>query len=177
MTSRQSNRGRPRTPGARRKTVWIDEAFNWDIADGSQANQQLGPVGTIEGPGWTLVRTIMDLQLAPSSPMQVTGQQVAAYGIGLASQEAFTAGVLPDPNTESDFPVRGWVFRSRRLVRDVAAGTGVIQMLQEPIHIDIRSARKIDDSVLFAVFENNPVSATAFNVRFIGLMRTLFMLP
>ena len=41
------------------------------------------------------------------------GVMAIDVGIGVVSTEAFTAGVVPDPQTSSDYPTLGWLYRTR----------------------------------------------------------------
>ena len=97
--------------------------------------------------------------------------------MGVTSDEAFSAGVLPDPTgsgTTAEFPVNGWVLRDRAVVVD---DTGSVQWVNHTLRYDLRAQRKIDNAVLFLVMNNQPIRGTVFNVRMIGLVRALCLLP
>ena len=92
-------------------------------------------------------------------------------GIGIASQDAFAAGVFPDPDTQQDEPQRGWIWRDDYLVQD---STNTLPPILR-VSFDLHSQRKIDRGELYYVVDNNLVVGTAFNIRVKGLIRQLFL--
>ena len=94
-------------------------------------------------------------------------------GIGIASQEAFAAGSLPDPNASNDQPSRGWIYRNRMVVAQNGVGGPVVHQISR----DIRSARKLDDGECYIVVDNDVDLGLAFNVQVVGLVRQLWLLP
>ena len=122
--------------------------------------------------GLTVVRTIIDISMAPAPPGAVTGTQQVSIGIGVASQEAFAGGVVPDPNVGSERPPRGWIFRTKCMVVDMPEGIPTIVKCVG----DFRGKRKVDDGQLFIKIDNDGFQATAFDINVIGIVRTLLLL-
>jgi len=91
----------------------------------------------------------------------------------VASQEAFIAGVLPDPSVASDKPARGWIWRDQIL----ATQNGTNTEISKRITADIRGARKLENGELFLIADNNNHTGTVFSVNVTGLVRCLFKLP
>ncbi len=174
MMGRGRKRGftRGAARGPRRKTTWEDTIFADSIASGAQADASLLDNILTVDQGLTLVRTIIDLTIVPSASPTGFGAQAVDFAIGLTSQEAFAAGVLPDPNAEAEQPVTPWVYRTR---------VGIVQDLDVPrpvrIQADIRGQRLIHGGELFWIIDNNILLGTAFSIHVAGLIRTLFKLP
>ena len=161
-----------RVRAPRRGTAWQDSLVNFDIASGAQSvSSLLGDWIPSDTRGATLVRTILCYSLYPSTPQQGAAEQVLDVGIGVTGQEAFGASVVPDPNTSGDEPQLGWIYRCRHLIHDVT-----VAPVPREINKDIRAMRKINDGELYLVINNGPVRGTAFNVRFIGIIRVLVKL-
>ena len=176
MVSPRRSRGRA-PAGQRRMTAWDDEFINFDMASGAQANTLLVQnVADPEKRGCTLIRTMVKMTYYPSNPGAVSGQMSIFVGIGLASDDAFTAGALADPNSAADFPMTGWVYRDRHLVIDETLGGGGPG---RPLTVDqdIHSQRRLDRGSLVMTFNNDFNEGVAFNVRCIGLIRCLYKLP
>ena len=160
----------------RRATVWQDTLVGVDMATGTQALISLaGDLLPTDTAGMTLVRTIMCYTMIASAPHAVSGWQSIDLGIGAASQEAFAAGIVPDPNTRDDQPQRGWVYRCRHEVLDELSGSA-LSIAPVIVNKDIRSMRKIENGELYLVINNSPVEGTTFNVRTRGIIRCLFKL-
>ena len=91
----------------------------------------------------------------------------------MASQEAFAAGVLSDPETELEQPSRGWVFKCRgAVIDDPTPGYPWFH-----IEKDIQSQRKIDNAELFYTLTNTTGVGAAFTIIIVGTIRCLFLLP
>ena len=120
MTTRQRTvRRRAVNGAARRRTAWDDQIVDFDIASGGQALFLLMEnVADPEKRGCTLIRTIMGVDVNCAVPGQVSGQQKVSIGIMLVSDDAFVAGAaaMPNPATESEFPVGGWLLREQHLL-------------------------------------------------------------
>ena len=88
--------------------------------------------------GYTLIRTIIDLWFAPSGPAGIYGFMACDVGIGLVSADARVADALPDPGASGDYPVTGWIWRSRVVVQ----GYGGTEEAAVPtrINLDLRSS-------------------------------------
>lgn len=155
-----------------RHTYWVDNAQEGlTIASGAQATQRLGSsdANFITERMATVIRTIWNLDINSTTVAGAFGTQVVSYGIGVESLEAFNAGTHPDPESDSEFPTRGWIMRGQCTVFQNGVGTQIVTRCGG----DIRSARKIDNGVLFLIIDNSPQVGTAFSCTFSGLIRCL----
>ena len=157
-----------------RPTDWVDTLVNLEVSSANQAVTSLmtglAPVNTR---GQTIIRTIIMLQMFSNTVAGAFGVNRIDLGIGITSQEAFAAGIVPDPGTVGDKPPRGWMWRAETLVSQNGAQAGdVITRLEA----DLRGARKVENGEVFLVVENNPLLGTTaqYNVR--GLVRQLYKL-
>jgi len=135
----------------------------------------MGNVADTEKRGCTLVRTVVGLCLRAASPGVVSGQQRVTIGIALVSDDAFSASAVPDVEDAADFPVQGWLWREVRLVYDETLATGIINPVE--VRLDLRAARKLDRSSMVLLMSNENLEGTGFDVRVLGLIRSLYKLP
>ena len=164
--------------GPRRGTAWDDNRFNFGLGSGTFANIALvDDVADPEKRGCTLVRTIIDLQVFASDPGVASGRQLVDFGIGLVSDDAFTAGAtgMPNPEVESDYPVGGWLWRKTFAVFDETLATGHVPPVE--IKADLRAMRKMDRSTVAFMLSNGVGEGTPFAIQIVGLMRILYKLP
>jgi len=156
-----------------RPTDWIDTILDRDVLTATN-----GAVSLMTGVlphdmrGMTVIRTILALGVQSTTVAGAWGTARVDIAIGVASQEAFGAGVLPDPNVANDKPPRGWVYRTSLLVSQNGTGHPV----GHQVMADIRGARKIENGELYIIVHNTPLFATAFTINFSGLIRTLYKL-
>ena len=156
-----------------RQTDWVDTTIARSVASGAQDFFSLATgMAPINLRGATLIRTIIRLDLHSATVAGAWGVQRLQMGIGITSQEAFAAGVLPDPVTAGDKPSRGWIWRGSIAVAQNGIGSPVMFDLSA----DIRASRKIENGELFIVFDSAPGGGTAFTVGLNGLIRTLIKL-
>ena len=157
-----------------RPTDWVDTQIDSTISRSGQVNKSLiTGLAPEEMRGVTLIRTIISVSVCSSTVAGAWGLQRVDLAIGVTSQEAFAAGVLPDPKTASDKPSRGWVWRTQRLVEQNGASTRIVTHVMA----DIRGARKIENGELFIVIDNSAaVGGTSFGVAVVGLVRCLMKL-
>ena len=148
--------------------VLIDQETGSAAADIVSLSQDLTNLQTR---GVTIVRTIIDLHMAPTLPGAVTGIQKVSLGIGIASLEAFTSGVVLDANAASEKPPRGWLFRTQCMVIDMPEGVSIVKCVG-----DFRGKRKLDNGEPFIQIMNDPASGTSFTVTTVGIVRTLMLL-
>ncbi len=126
----------------------------------------------------TVNRIIRILQVVVKKTSEVEMMQIIDIGIGVSSLEAFNVGVtgLPDPQTQGDYPPRGWLYVSRRVVQQSlpTGGTPTAMWRQAAVfNFDLRAMRKIDKGVLFLVGFSTTVDGAASSVRLIGRVRAL----
>ena len=156
-----------------RPTDWIDSIVGFSAATSSQSQVSLMTgVAPVNMRGMTLIRTIVSVSVFSITVAGAWGIQVASIAIGVASQEAFAASILPDPNVATDKPPRGWVYRTSQVVAQNGAGAPV----SHDLRADIRGARKIENGELYVIMTNDPVAGTTFSIRMEGLIRTLYKL-
>ena len=156
-----------------RRTAWVDTIVDENAATAGQATKSLlGILGQVDTRGTTLIRTIVSLGLWSNTTAGAWGVQRCDIGIGITSQEAFSAGAFPDPKAATDEPPRGWVYRTSKLVTQNGVGTQIVF----EVMADIRGARKIENGELFLIMDNTAESGTTFTVNLQGLVRILYKL-
>ena len=111
----------------------------------------------------TVIRTRGVLSIQPDS-VQVDGEIIGAFGIGVVTAEAFAAGVvsLPEPFTDADWG--GWmVWQSFAYVLKFESSAGIQVPVDRVIEIDSKAMWKMSQNeVLVAVAES--ASGLAFRV-------------
>ena len=157
-----------------RRTTWIDNLSSFVVAPGGgqQSQSLLQGVAPEDTRGTTVVRVLYDLQLHSTSVAGAWGVQALDLAFGVTSQEAFAAGVFPDPNAD-ERPVGGWMFRTRCVIAQNGAGAPILTSCKG----DLRSGRKLDAGEVYVVANNSDLDGTAFTVRVTGIIRLLLMLP
>ena len=156
-----------------RRTVWVDNLLNIGAGTGAENRVSLlTGMAPADTRGTTIVRMVYDFNLMSQTTAGAWGIQLVDIGVGIASQEAFTAAVLPDPNAD-ERPVRGWMFRTRCVVSQNGVGTRILF----PCIGDLRSSRKLDDGELYFTFHNAALFGSSFTVQIVGIWRVLLMLP
>ena len=160
------------------RTVWFDTLVNLVATNGSGASalslhselnrdeQRLS--------GMTLLRTIVGLDIAHQIHDSGEGSQLVDLGIGIASQEAFSADVVPDPNTSTEHPPRGWVWRYRCRTYGFAADQAAVY--NHRVDKDIRARRRLENGELFLRIFNITDQGVAGNIVVHGLIRTLWLI-
>ena len=126
--------------------------------------------------GLTIVRIRGELLVTLDSVSGAGSSLTGAFGIGLATAEAFAAGIASVPTPVSDDDWNGWMWHQHFAVRS-AAGT-LLGLIAEGARyqIDSKAMRKTKDSdVLFAAFEATEVVEAAVNVYLDS--RMLVLLP
>ncbi len=159
-----------------RRTFWNDQVLNIDVASGNS-----NVISLLSGLGdtteFTLIRTIISVDVVPEDLVEANtgGIQRWAAGIGVTSEEAFSIGIsaISNPQTATEHPARGWVWRSAGAVLKIQGVGFPYPMVRE----DIRSKRKIDRGDLFLAFSNEALEGTVFAIKLCGMVRCLLMLP
>ena len=158
-----------------RRTTWEDTAFAVGIATGAQQLTALdGVLSQADAQGLTLTRMIIDLSCFSSTVAGAWGVQRLALGVGIASREALAASAVPDPNTDTEEPPRGWVWKTTVAIAQNGIGTPVVTAR---IMVDNRAKRRLDSGRLYIALNNDAELGTTFAVRIIGNIRALFLLP
>ncbi len=159
------------------KTVWADTIINVDTTSAGQDVIPLdGGIGELDSrlAGFTLLRTIIRVDLAYVVHDSGEGSQTVFYGIGVGSQEAVSALTVPDPEIATEFPPKGWVWRAGYRVFGFAADQPVID--RRPIDLDLKSRRVLDNGRAYMVISNLTNEGTAGAVRSNGMIRMLWLL-
>ena len=155
--------------------LWIDTSINLDAASGASVNISLMTgVSSVQTrfDQMTLLRTIVGIDIANAVHDSGEGSQKASVGIGLASQEAFAAGTLSDPETNTDFPTRGWVWRAGYRIYGFAADQPAV--FNRRIDLDLRSMRKLENGEMFFQMANQAVEGATAVVKALGFIRQLW---
>ena len=101
-----------------------------------------------------------------------TVQQIDV-GIGVGSQEAFTAGVVPDPNVQADYPTIGWLYITTKMMV-INNSSGTLEGFHFPEwHFDVGANRKVDKGVLYLAVHNTGADGGGAQIRIIGRVRSL----
>ena len=158
------------------KTVWIDTLYHDDIGSGAQFVQSLmtgHATSETRLAQMTLLRTILGLSVAYVVHDSGEGSQLFDIGLGVGSQEAVAASTVPDPNSVTDFPPRGWIYRARYWIFGFAADQPAVHV--ERIDRDVRSRRKLDNGEAYVVINNTASEGVAGSLRIAGLIRQLWL--
>ena len=156
-----------------RATDWNDTLINLSPTSGAQGLTTLqGSFAPEDMRGVTVIRTIVSLSMFSETIAGAYGVQRLDMAIGIASQEAFAAAVLPDPSVQADKPARGWMWRKQLCVSQNGVGTNILFS----VDADIRGARKVENGEVFFVIDNTATLGTTFTVRVRGLVRLLMKL-
>ena len=155
--------------------LWIDTDLSRNIASGgSDALSLMTGVSSAQTrfDQMTLLRTIIGIDIAYTVHDSGEGSQRVSCGIGIASQEAFAGGTLSDPDVDTDFPTRGWVWRARYRIFGFAADQPTI--FTRRVDLDLRSQRKLENGEAFMNFTNTALEGATGAVRVTGLIRQLW---
>ncbi len=156
--------------------LWLDTVLNQDVANAGALVQSLMVNFTARETRisqMTLLRTIIGLDLAYTVHDAGEGSQIVSLGIGVASQEAFAAGIVADPNDGDDFPTRGWIWRASYRVFGFAADQPAV--FTRRIDLDMRSMRKLENGECYMNVMNTAAEGVSSTVKVSGLIRQLYM--
>ena len=127
-------------------------------------------------PVQTVVRIVLHLGLILTDASGVLDGTVEMdLAIGVSSEEAFTAGVVPDPNVETEVPAAGWLWRERLWVQYSNTGSPVDRYTPMEVRADLRAMRKVDRGILYMVSQASTVQGTFDDVTLIGVVRSLIL--
>ncbi len=161
----------------RRPRTWSDVRIAQSTAaGGSNSTVDLG-IQVNDRDVRTAVRIILDLCIFPDDRnAAVDGVAQIEVGIGVASEEAFVANVVPDPRSQAEYPALGWLYMtSKCLIFNNSSGT-IEEWVFPEWHADIRANRKVDKGRLYLTWDNTTVDGAGFTVTMVGRARTLFLL-
>ncbi len=156
--------------------VWIDTMFNNSVVVGSQITLTLmtdvTPTQTRQNQ-MTLLRTVIGLDIGRLVHDSGEGSERMSLGIGIASQEAFAAGAISDANAPTDFPTRGWVWRSQYRVFGFAADQPTV--FTRRIDLDIRAMRKLENGEAFLHVTLEAIEGVSSSAQVVGIIRQLWL--
>jgi len=159
---------------SRRNRAWADTLFDVNIVSGAAAqNSDLlanaPAVDTI-----TAVRILIRLEAWPPLLSLVDGAMSFDVAIGVSSLEAFGVNALPDPNTDNEYPPRGWLYIDRGFVRNANSSTGPVDQASPAVmKADVRSMRRVDKGKLFLAMSASLLDGSGFDLRVAGRVRVL----
>ena len=158
-----------------RPGFWIDTRINTAVVVGTLNIKTLMTDVTASQSrrGWTCVRTIIGLDFARTVHDSGEGSNLVGVGIGVASQEAFTASAISNPSTNTDFPTRGWLWRAMARIWGFAADDP--QFMTWRIEKDIRAKRKIDNGEMYISASNETLEGTSGAMTLTGLVRQYWL--
>jgi len=158
----------------RRPRAWADILVNQASSSGSAGTPVDLLVDLPTMTRTTVARIIGDFMAFPDD-RNATSDAVMQIdmGIGVASQEAFTAQIVPDPNVQAEYPALGWLYATTQMVL-FNNSSGTTEAIVVPVwHFDIRANRKVDKGVLYMTWNNTAADGTGFTVRLVGRLRSL----
>ena len=158
----------------RRRRAWCDVLINRATSSGTQDT----PIDLlVDFPATdvkTVTRLIGDIAFFPDDRnAAIDGVMQIDLGIGVGSQEAFTALVVPDPNVQAEYPTIGWLYITTRVVIFNNSSGTTERLIVPEIHFDVGANRKVDKGILYLVWNNTVADATGFTVRAVGRVRSL----
>ena len=140
----------------------------------------MGPyiADTLDRRGLTVTRMLVHLAFMTTTEGTSEGINAIDCGIGVASNEAFGQGALADPESESEQPARGWLWRDRYVTRETIQGSNLVSPgFYTEVQVDIRAKRMIDTGVLWLALTNTTIADSGHAVQIAGIVRVLFLLP
>ena len=157
-----------------RELRWFDKQLSLNVATGGTADTVImGGITMDTGRRSTVTRMLVTMDCHSLTVGGAWGGQYMDFGIGVTSQEASAASVLPDPDTPTEYPASGWLWKARMAVAQNGAGAPVIHRET----YDIRSQRKMGIGDLFFIADNNASGVgTTFTVVVSFLIRVLVRL-
>ena len=158
-----------------RRTAWADALVANNVGSGSQLGIDIGGgMSAIDKEGRTITRLIGELGLYSTTVAGLWGVQALDLGIAVIDGDAATALVFPDPNSASDEPPRGWLFRTRCIVAQNGSGAPVVYKCM----FDLHAQRKLyGGGILMLIANNTSLLGTSFIIQIGGIIRSLNLLP
>ena len=158
-----------------RHMFWVDSLLSNQVANNTNALVSLmtGISSSESRMGMTLIRLIFCFDFGHLIHDSGEGSQIVDFGIGIASQEAFAAGVVADPEVSTEFPTGGWLFRCRLRTYGFAADQPSVY--SRTIERDLRAKRKLNNGELFFSVDNSADQGTGGSIQALGIVRALFL--
>jgi len=158
-------------------TLWVDTVIDFDTTIANQtALSLMSGVSSTETrfTRMTLLRTIVGLDVGMLVHDSGEGSNKVTLGIAIASQEAFAASNLPDPETSTDFPTRGWIWRARYRVFGFAADQPAV--FTRRIDLDLGSRRKLENGEAYIIVTNEAMEGVNSTITTVGIVRQLWLI-
>ena len=155
--------GRPRS---KRQTLWGIGPGSEDVTSFSATGSAILGLGVQTGQANTITRTRGYLQALIASAGSVGDGFTGAFGIGLVSLPAFTAGIvsMPTPVTEVDWD--GWLWHQFFSVHTLNS-TPFGDSASYETDVDSKAMRKFtDEIVMFAAVEVTEIGVATLDVFF-----------
>ncbi len=153
--------------------LWVDKAATMILATGGEADITLSSaIADARFLQATLLRTIIGINIGTTVHDAGEGSQLVSIGIGIANSIVTTSD-LPDPEIDTDYPTRGWVWRARYRVFGFAADQPAV--FTQRVDLDIRSMRKLENGKSFMIGRNEAIEGTTNAITIHGLIRQLWL--
>ena len=164
-------------PHGGRHMFWVDTLVDEQIAIGgkSQISLMTGISSTESRMGLTLMRLILCLDASPLIVGSSEGAMKNFMGIGVASQEAFAALALADPESATDFPIGGWLFRCAYKLYNYDNAADRAAVRGRVIERDLGAKRKLNNGELYLSVTNQSEQGFDFVTSVIGIVRSLYL--
>ena len=156
--------------------IWIDTSASLALATPGQNSKSLmsGVSSTqTRFDRMTLLRTIIGIDIARLVHDSGEGSEQISVGIAIASQEAFALTAFPDPEVDTDFPIRGWIWRARYRVYGFAADQPAV--FNTRVDLDMRSQRKLENGEAYLIAVSEAVEGANSAIQISGLIRQLWL--
>ena len=154
-----------------RRTAWEDTTIDIDCVQ-QNTQQLMTSFEADERMGLTCARWIGEFGIFSQTTAGAFGLQRVSLGIAMLDADAAAAGAFPDPQSSTDNPPGGWVYRTHCVVFQNGVGTNPITRCQ----FDLRGMRKFGSAVAYMIVENEAIQGASFNVTVIGMLRVLLLL-
>ena len=156
--------------------VWIDTiiSMNIPVANSETVSLMTGVSATqTRFDRMTLRRTLIGVDIARILHDSGEGSEQVACGVGIASQEVFAAGQTADPETSTDFPIRGWIWRAQYRIFGYAADQPAV--FDRRLDLDLRSQRKLENGEAYFKVRVDTENGVSSNVLISGMIRQLWL--
>ena len=158
-------------------TLWFDTLLNDDVASAAQVVILMGAPGASvterRVQQYTLLRSILSFDIMPTVRDSGEGDQQVSLGMGVVSTESAASAAVPDPETPTDYPIRGWVWRNRYRIYASAADDQNVDHVR--VETDLRGKRKIENGQMVLIVKNTSNQGTATPVTLTGIIRLLYL--
>ena len=150
-----------------RKKTWFEGPGSQAFTSVTASTSNLLGAGLIVPKGNTLLRTRGELSLFNISVTTDGDGFIGAFGIGIASVEAFTAGIVSLLKPLEHIDSSNWLYHKMLTVQSLGTESINVGIRSRFIEVDSKAMRKMDtDFILYAVLEVIEVGAVTMQVGF-----------